>query len=875
MNLNIFSDENLKRKENLNTSYSNDNLYSYEKLNILDKIYVNVNDNVLSQSKPIDIIPREKFNKRFTDFTFGFLSYLNWENVCLAGGCASNILNSSCRSSDNNDIDLFVFGLFGDDYIKKLSLIISEITDLLKKRHLTYQIYKNNYVVTILINMKISSVKIQIIKREYYSMYQVLAGFDVDSSCVLINNHNIYLSERGMNAFLSGYNVVDLERRSPSYEHRLYKYVQRGFGIYIPFNLPQYNQLYWMNPFTRGFERLMYLLNYQNNRNFGKIFNYLTCRKNTRIKMSISDYEGENVEESEIKKATIANIRKFNSKVSPEFQYKTYNEKNASEDLKPIKADLSNKQFTGSFNPITENEWMSIDDKTDHIGRLNLINDIRSGKLNDLQLVYGLPYRDRSLFSLYELIVIYHPDENFVISAIDNYKRFYQNKTLKNLYGINILDLACLSGRFNIAKYIYNGYSTKEKKESIDKIKNLALMLDSVELIQMIINQNTDFDKDTLDVNKYNSIRISNKYYLDLKTTSSSNTNDNVVISDNTRLIDFFDLLVEYSNPNDLFKLNSEQLNLYLINVKNNNTSYFNSLKNFFISQINTNTDISSLKDFDDWEYIYINKISDYFTIKNDNSDKCIQLLKSHFNLTNKDIDKHKSIDINKLTSYRFDTRSYIFANYLTKYESDSSILLECVNKLYGKYYYTCPDFIDILFMYDNINSFNALFDESKRYLTLHLNNKKLGKSLNKYYLELKSSIIDIDNDNHNIHVTYANVFKNTELHIGAITKGVLPQYHRIENIFGLCPDDYILNKLFTLYTSKNIDLELLENLRNSICKINRQILIINTDISSSYNKEIDLIMKKCSNYVKDNKNSESDSKSESESDLESDSESD
>ena len=56
---------------------------------------------------------------------------------------------------------------------------------------------------------------------------------------------------------------------------------------------------------------------------------------------------------------------------------------------------------------------------------------------------------------------------------------------------------------------------------------------------------------------------------------------------------------------------------------------------------------------------------------------------------------------------------------------------------------------------------------------------------------------------------------------------------------------------MFTFYSnlseSSDIDLQLLENLRDSILKINRQDPIVVTNVKSSYNREIDLIMKKCS----------------------------
>jgi hypothetical protein len=78
--------------------------------------------------------------------------------------------------------------------------------------------------------------KFQIIKRIYRSPSEIITGFDVDSCCILTNmDGEIYTTERGYYAIQKGYNTINFERLSPSYEYRLMKYNKRGFGIWIPF----------------------------------------------------------------------------------------------------------------------------------------------------------------------------------------------------------------------------------------------------------------------------------------------------------------------------------------------------------------------------------------------------------------------------------------------------------------------------------------------------------------------------------------------------------------------------------------------------------------------------------------------------------------
>ncbi|KAL9591943.1 MAG: hypothetical protein Q9179_007215 [Wetmoreana sp. 5 TL-2023] len=73
---------------------------------------------------------------------------------------------------------------------------------------------------------------IQIILRLFKSKTEILTHFDVDCCCFGYDGSRVYGTPRGITALLTQANTVDLTRRSPSYEHRLIKYAQRGFEIY-------------------------------------------------------------------------------------------------------------------------------------------------------------------------------------------------------------------------------------------------------------------------------------------------------------------------------------------------------------------------------------------------------------------------------------------------------------------------------------------------------------------------------------------------------------------------------------------------------------------------------------------------------------------
>lgn len=70
--------------------------------------------------------------------------------------------------------------------------------------------------------------------RLYKSPAEVLMGFDIDACAVGYDGKNAYALERACRAITRGYNLVDMSRRSLTYESRLYKYSKRGFAVAIP-----------------------------------------------------------------------------------------------------------------------------------------------------------------------------------------------------------------------------------------------------------------------------------------------------------------------------------------------------------------------------------------------------------------------------------------------------------------------------------------------------------------------------------------------------------------------------------------------------------------------------------------------------------------
>ena len=74
----------------------------------------------------------------------------------------------------------------------------------------------------------------QIILRLYKTASEILHGFDVDSCSIAYDGENVLMTQRAIFSMLNGYNTVNFDRMSPSYELRLIKYAMRGMKIYIP-----------------------------------------------------------------------------------------------------------------------------------------------------------------------------------------------------------------------------------------------------------------------------------------------------------------------------------------------------------------------------------------------------------------------------------------------------------------------------------------------------------------------------------------------------------------------------------------------------------------------------------------------------------------
>jgi hypothetical protein len=133
------------------------------------------------------------------------------------------------RFHKSHDIDLFIYGLDAQQAIAKIQSIHAAILETCVTPPL---VIINGHAVTFYREFPLRS--IQVVSRLYKSPSEILLGFDIDSCCVGYDGTQVWVAPRTIRALNTRCNVVDMSRRSLSYETRLFKYARRNFAVVVP-----------------------------------------------------------------------------------------------------------------------------------------------------------------------------------------------------------------------------------------------------------------------------------------------------------------------------------------------------------------------------------------------------------------------------------------------------------------------------------------------------------------------------------------------------------------------------------------------------------------------------------------------------------------
>ncbi len=818
------------------SSNINDNLLFVVKTKQLEYTKANFGDKiVLTGSKTRETISDEVFNMEFSRKTYDLLTYLNWDNVVVAGGSIVNIITKS--GAKLNDIDLFVYGLDKANARLKIDHIINAIKE--KANDLKYEtrVYMNNHVINIYVFDTKKVLQVQIILRLYDSMAQVMVGFDVDCCCVCWDGKNIMTTNRGLNALKYRVNLANLKRRSPSYENRLIKYSGRGFDVITNFDYKTiYNKMFFMNSNNYGFTRLLEQELINNGQLKNIIFtNTLKLRKVSSFTNNFSNYVKYNLEIKNVVDTENC-ITKYNANVEDVgMKFKKYTTK----ELEFLESNVM-EQFTGSFNPITNESWIGnlIDaeskENVDEVGRSPSFINLKYNKYKSIDEFENVSISDMSNFDTKCLAVMYLSNENDIVKIVEN----KNIPTSTNMYRISPVQLAILLGRTNLALRLM-------KNHSYETMKELIYMTDNDKLYTSYCNS-AGINYGNVDANlvaKYECENISNNIH-------NQHKEDSFV--DEFHKLDEFNMYVKvgtHNGPYDVFQnLRFEQLpyevfRLIVDKVKLNSGYNSKLSKEFLENKIIKRFEAKELELYQSImsspnEKRVLDFVLDQF-IQNENkksvefSENIIKLFKLR-GLYNESLEyKNMSWEMNNYRENLYTCMVNIYEPRLT---------LEVINKLLG------PKDFDKLFSFvlflDDVKLVEKLIPKDDLYVKL------------KYYYHVDSKsntnignyLAQIDKDRQLAKIKINKIIKNTDDHVNALTDGELKEnYVRCENVFGMTPDDNIVAKMLLIFNKvvnrkdalSDKDITTLKTMRKSIYNIKRNSEI--NRVESSYFYSLDL----------------------------------
>ncbi|GAA5927177.1 hypothetical protein JCM3775_002469 [Rhodotorula graminis] len=234
--------------------------------------------------KPVEVTCKtaDEFKSALSKATGGVLDKLDWSNVVLGGGAVLSILTGQQESQSykGSDLDLFLVGLEPQELIPKIKSMIDQIKDALppapkKTKHVYGKDYRSTEVpvasdeeegwamdhafdwseqhkgellvikgfnaFTLVPPMTVTGRRpVQIILQSHKTVFDALAGFDLDCCSVGWNGHEVVAVPRAVRALALGANLLDvkLARKGDStssiVSSRSLKYLTRGISLALP-----------------------------------------------------------------------------------------------------------------------------------------------------------------------------------------------------------------------------------------------------------------------------------------------------------------------------------------------------------------------------------------------------------------------------------------------------------------------------------------------------------------------------------------------------------------------------------------------------------------------------------------------------------------
>jgi hypothetical protein len=136
------------------------------------------------------------------------------------------------KAYPSSDIDIYLYGLSEDEFIKKVKKIYTHIKSIDKEAFMV------ETPLTITIISKFPSRPIQIVTGKWNYIQQIILEPDIDCTCFGFNGNSVITTYRGRASFNTRTIVTGPERSKlrpfPEYETRIVKYSRRGFWVIDP-----------------------------------------------------------------------------------------------------------------------------------------------------------------------------------------------------------------------------------------------------------------------------------------------------------------------------------------------------------------------------------------------------------------------------------------------------------------------------------------------------------------------------------------------------------------------------------------------------------------------------------------------------------------
>lgn len=162
-------------------------------------------------------------------------------NIVVAGGAAARPLYVSNKEV-YTDIDIFIHGIFDEQlFWNKVNEVAEKLITLTIEVNRDYQISQKMKKGIIVIGIALNGqliIEYQIILRMYHTISSIIHAFDIPSCCVCYDGYKTYTTTLGAYAHANQVNIAITKYRSTSFERRLVKYFNRGYGLaFIGYNV--------------------------------------------------------------------------------------------------------------------------------------------------------------------------------------------------------------------------------------------------------------------------------------------------------------------------------------------------------------------------------------------------------------------------------------------------------------------------------------------------------------------------------------------------------------------------------------------------------------------------------------------------------------